>query len=112
MNDTVDLHYKGWHLNPDWVDGKALKRMWEERLKGELPIDDRCVNLVPGMEVDEGRSLYMTYIAGAPPMALSGHDDEFQLTGTTSSKRSQEAAGDELAATSRGPKRLRLGMLF
>ena len=112
VNDAVDLHYKGWRLNPDWVGGKALKRMWEERLKGELPIDDRCVNLAPGMEVDESRSLYMTYIAGAPPMALSGHDDEFQLTGTTSSKRSQEASGDELAATSRNPKRLRLGMLF
>ena len=109
VNDAVDLHYKGWRLHPDWVDGKALKRMWEERLKGELPLDDRCVNLVQGMEVDESRSLHTTHIAGTPlAMALSGHDDEFQLTGTTSSKRSQEAGGDELAATSRDPKRLRL----
>ena len=27
VNDAVDLHYKGWHLNPVWVDAKALKRM-------------------------------------------------------------------------------------
>jgi len=77
LNAAMDLHYCPLGgsgtvgPNPDWDNGEALKRMWEETLAKELPSDDRHENPIPNIaareshylhKVREAYALHATYI--------------------------------------------------
>jgi len=105
LDGAMDLHYKGQVYNPLWDDGKALKEMWEKYIGEDLPIDDRCMNLVEGAPIQEEYSLGATHTSTTSSAGPYGQGD--RLPKSTPAKRSPSSDNDHLHTTPPSSKRSR-----
>lgn len=94
LSNAVDLHYSNKFPNPVWNGGKALGEMWKNFLQTELPLADRCVNRIIGVEFFEDHPLYTTYtITTSFAGQHAQHNDSLQLPVSAPTKRPQSPDG-------------------
>jgi len=97
LKGAMDLHYENRSPNPLWNDGKALRVMWEEVLKRDLPSDDRHENTVPrSMKIREASSLHATYTVPASLKdPYKSRDEPTQPPVPAPPKRPRKRSGDD-----------------
>lgn len=104
LNNAMDLHYKERFPNPLWEDGKALKKMWEEYLTRDLPLDNSCVNPVEDACPHEDQSLGATYSVTTSALNLYGQHCEsvkFKSSKSIPTKRSPDEDGRDPQSSKR-----------